>query len=292
MKYFYSAEEHNKPTKVFLNLRASKKAEVFSEAYFRGLYRRRLSNYLKGMWKYSLEAFELEWPREFGKSREEYETAAEYEAARNAYMDERNETLEDWQPEPWDEAAERAEFEQDYQRELHNLTKVLPLEILNRVADLRVLALDMAAPDIKRDIVKLCRENERKENKWAQEMGAHYRKLVEKYPESFIDKLHLHDGRFTGFEWQDGNLVFDMNDECITHLYCSRVVFVDCEILQMQEDLIGSEWLYEEVHEDGNGFIVHVLTFNWDREGYHKYDELTLRCRDVILEPGSPKDYD
>ena len=281
MKFFYSADEHNREIMLFLAVRASRKAEVFSEEYFKSLYRRKLRRHLKDMWKYSTEGLEQEWPQDFSRSPDEFETAAEYEAARNAYLEERWEMLEDWQPESWDEAAERAEFERDYQRELKLIPENLPPEILNKVADLRVLALGMAAPDVKREIIALERENQRRETEWLQALQAHHRRMCEKYPNSFIAKLYMHDAVFANKSWQGKNLVLDMDGSQETS---SRAVFVDCEILQMQDDLIGSEWLYDEVHEDGDKFIVHILTFNWDRDGDKKYSELTLRCSDVELE--------
>ena len=284
MKFFYSADEHNNAPVTFTNVRASRKAEVFSEAYFRSLYSRKLRSRLKRMWKFSMEAFELEWPAEFTRLPEEFASAAEYEAARTEYMEKRREALDDWQPEPWDEDAERADFEQAYQLEMQHLSKTLPPEILNKVADIRVLALGMAAPDVKRDILALCAANERREEEWLRELQAHHGRLCEKYPGSFIERLYMHDAVFAGMRWQGGNLVLDMDGSGCLRETGSRAVFLDCEILKMQQDLIGSEWLYQEVHEAGGRFVVHVLTFNWNREGAQKYDELTLRASDAELE--------
>lgn len=284
MKFFYSADEHNNAPITFTNVRASGKAEVFSEAYFRSLYRRKLRRYLKHMWEYSTEAFELEWPADFARSPEEFETAADYEAARTEYLEKRKEALDEWQPEPWDEAAERADFEQAYQLEMQHLSKALPPEILNKVADIRVLALGMAAPDVKRDILAICRENMRREKEQMQALRAHLEYMCAKYPGSFIEKMYMHDAVFTGMHWQGENLVFDMDGSGCLRETGSRVTFMNCEILQMQQDLIGSEWLYQEVHEEGGRFIVHVLTFNWNREGYSKYDELTLCASGAELE--------
>lgn len=284
MKFFYSADEHNNAPVTFTNVRASRKAEVFSEAYFCSLYSRKLRSHLKRMWKFSTEAFELEWPAEFTRPPEEFETAADYEAARAEYLENRKEALDDWQPEPWDEAAKRADFERDYQWELQGLARNLPPEILNKVADLRVLALGMAAPDVKRDILALERKNQREEIEWLQALRTHHEQMCKKYPGSFIERLYMHDAVFAGMHWQGENLIFDMDGSGCLRETGSRVTFMNCEILQMQQDLTGSEWLYQEVHEDGGRFIVHVLTFNWNREGYSKYDELTLRASDVELE--------
>lgn len=283
MQFYYSAEEHNSAPLTFANVRASKKAAQFSEDYFRSLYRRKMNGHLKRMREYSTEAFEEKWPRDFNRLPDEFETGAEYEAARAEYLERRNEAMEDWQPEPWNEASERADFERSYRAEMQYLSRVLPQEILNAVADLRVLALGMAAPDVKRQILALCRENRRREAERQRALQDHFTRMRERHPGSFIEKLSLHDAVFAQTCRQGRQLVLRMNDVPGREETPVEVCFADCEILKMQDDLIGSEWLYAEVHEDGDRFIVHVLTFNRNREGYTKYDELTLRCRDAEL---------
>lgn len=226
MRYF-TQEWYEMMQHTYLPVRVSAKAEVFSEEYFQGLYKRKLKKRLKEMHE--------AWEEDVAEGRDE---------------------------EPWNEENERAEFKQYFQNNISFLQDFLPEEILSMVADIRVLALRMGSRQVKTAIEKFCRENEQRVRKPFGEYNRHLELMKKKYDLPFIRHLDFHDWTVSIREGDTLEIFIDEPYEENT----ARLIFENPRILRLDEQVSGGDWLYEEIHEAEQGFELHVLCFNWNFE--------------------------
>lgn len=225
--HYFTQEWYETMQHIYLPVRVSAKAEVFSEEYFQSLYRRKLRKRLKDMRK--------AWEEDVAEGRDE---------------------------EPWNEENERAEFERGFQNDISALKNNLPEEILSMVADIRVLALRMGSRQVKEAIGKFCRENEKRVAKAFEDYNRHLESLKKKHDLPFIRHLEFHDWTISIREGDPLEILMDEPYEENT----ARLIFEDSHILRLDEQVSGGDWLYEEIHEAEQGFELHVLSFNWDFE--------------------------
>ena len=277
------------PSPALSALRASKHAEIFLERYFQALYRRKLRAHLKKVKEYSEYSFEDEYPDyagPFDGRLEDYESAEEFERARNEYASDREELRAKWEPTIYDEARERVEFEEAYRERMDYLREELPEDILKQVADIRVLALQVAAPEVKAQIQRFVNAAERKCIRPAKAYWKGFEKLLKKYPDSFLQRFYFHDSAISGIQKRGKNLVVSLNNErwntCENEI--TRITFVNCEILRRDKDLTGSDWLYEEIYEIKGGWEIHVMAFHEEHTKANPLNELIVRAEDVRLE--------
>lgn len=226
MRYF-TKEWYEMMQHMYLPVRVSTKAEVFSEEYFQGLYKRKLRKWLKNM--------RSAWEEDVAEGRED---------------------------EAWNEENERAEFQRGFQNDISALKDILPEEILSMVADIRVLALRMGSRQVKTEIEKFCRENEKRVQKPFGEYNRHLAALQKKHDLPFIRHFEFHDWTISIREGDPLEILMDEPYE--ENTVC--IAFEDYHILRLDEQVSGGEWLYEEIHEAEQGFELHVLCFNWNFE--------------------------
>lgn len=58
----------------------------------------------------------------------------------------------------------------------------------------------------------------------------------------------------------------------------NHITLIAPEIMKLDEQIIGSTWLYNELYRTGDGYEVHVL---FAGKGM---PELMVRCKDIVLE--------
>ena len=184
---------------------------------------------------------------------------------------------------PYDEAATDERTEEQYRCQLQRLKDFLPEDIMNRTADLRVLALDIASREVKALLKDWCEQNER-ETKAAQE--AYWAMEKEAVEEGLLDHTlmanlaWLHDADIK--EWkQDGdNLVMTLE-------YGERYIltFENGQILEQDGDPAGGQWLYKEVYpaEDG-GVEVHILIWTCHGMFDAELSYLTVKADNIKYE--------
>lgn len=132
------------------NLEESEQAAVFSEAYFQELYALREADMLEMQKLLPGMAFE----EMFGISEEIF---SEFEDAATQYQ-QAKETFEHMKKNrgPFDEVKEKENFAAFFQGQIRTLQENLPPEILNEVADIRVLALGAATAPVIEEITMFC----------------------------------------------------------------------------------------------------------------------------------------
>jgi len=259
-------------------LRADKRAETFSEEYFEKLYKKAVAEHIAMMERVNSVKFEDIYPEEFYceplgdyvLSQEEIEELkAEYyerrEAAKYCF-----ETM-DRSVVP---SSEKRKFRRNWKCQMEIYNKNLPSEILDMVADIRVLALGNASAEVKKAITAFCRDNEKTVNKTMSDYWKYYKKAFGKNEPHFADGFDLHDCYVTSCHKSGKNIVMHLEGGMTN---TTRVVFRDTEVLCREEPLRGAWWLYDELYKTENGYEMHVLLYKKELVYF------TLTCTDVEI---------
>jgi hypothetical protein len=192
--------------------------------------------------------------------------------------------LEEWMElraeleEAFDEGQERRLFREGYLCDLEIFRTRTPAKILEKVADIRVLALGFCTAEVYRDF-------------------RDYRALCEKWTEKTmeeawnmqkaqgLDKVwtggySLHDSLVQSVKREGEDLVLEFEyDEEASWPEIRGVRFQDAKILKQEGPVPNAWWLYDEIWKTGEGsFEIHALL--WRNEDLL---ELTIECRDTEL---------
>ena len=268
---------------MLFEVRGDRRAAAFSEEFFQSLYARKQREWLASAQEMVIETFGEEWPEEFQASPEMYRSPKAYKKARQEYLRVRNEVLKGIQKDV-NEATLKAGFADWYQRELGQIEENYPKEILDGVADVRVLALGVVSPEVKKKIDRFVQELEERNQAPIYSYARHKTELLEKHPGSFIEAFGFHDAVVERVEQRGRELVLDLMRD-YEDAEPVRLRFLDCEIVRMDGGLEGADWLYEEIYEgESGGWEIHVLFFNCDACEDDPLGELILRAADVVIE--------
>ncbi len=209
-----------------LLLKESKEAEIFSEDYYVKLYNKKLKEWLKE----ESEIFNLD------NGEQEFDL----KVATDNFNNINKNTIED-------------------------LKRNLPKEILEQVKDIRVLALNEASKEVKKEIDKLCakcnKEMEKASRAYNKYLTEEFREDRDKDKIEIIRNLFFHDSVIIGTKTNKSNLTINIDNTHGFGLF-NKIVMQDYEILKCEDKLEGSIWLYEEVYFNDNRIELHVLLWN------------------------------
>ena len=154
-------------------------------------------------------------------------------------------------------AAEKAAeaFEASHQENVSFVKQSLPQSILERVADIRVLALGSAAPDITDDIVKYCGQVNRRCEKVEEEYERQFETLSETYGWEKINTVsHIANSEIELCEADgNGNFVFATSKE-YTGVAC-RIDLIGAKVLRCDEGLVGAAVAHYELLPTDDGHL-------------------------------------
>jgi len=242
-------------------LTISQQAEVFSEEYFKKLYRRKERKWLKELEEIAEINLAEVLPEELcfipadGSATDE----AELEEAKSVYDEFREKARESFENRhPFDPEQERKNFKKWFRFKVKELQEKLPEAILEKVADIRVLALDCASAEVKKEIRRFCRGN----HKSVQSAMAGYRKQYERQfkgnPPAFAEKISLHDCIIKSCRKSGKDLIITLdNSGGFTNI--NQLCLKNCEVLKQEAPLRGAWCLYEELYKTGDKFEIHFL---------------------------------
>lgn len=240
-------------------IKVSKKAESFDEKFFRELYNQKLDWMLESDKKMSEMKFEDLFP-EFDPFEFEDETA--YEQARREFK-----------PVVFTEEWRRQNFAEQYRSRVRHLKSVLPEEILSKVADIRVLALDVASAEVKRLVTAFSKKYEREVRRVLKEFHkAEEREFGGNFPEFY--NISLHDCTVLSCCMRGKDLVLKL-DNYGGFTSAVGVIFKNAEIIEREERLAGAKWLFSEIYKCERGLEIHAMLIGND------YKYLTLQCEDT-----------
>ena len=179
--------------------------------------------------------------------------------------------------EEFDEAGERQRFEENYAREMEDYRIRTPGKILEKVADIRLLALGICTEAVFKELEE-------------------YRSLCEKRTEEIMDKgwelqqaqglaqhwtgeHSLHDSFVLSLNREGADLILEFErDEDVTWPEIRAIRFRDAKILNREQPVENAWWLYDEIWKSDRGYEVHGLL--WKDGGVF---ELTIECREPEL---------
>ncbi len=272
MKYFTKQwYEDMQRTSMYLSLKVSKKAENFSEEYYRDLYKIQEDEWLRlqnEMYKVKFEEIYPEYANITILNKEKYE--------------ERERRLEDFnKTTAFDLEKAKKEFNELHKSNIENLKNKLPEYILNDVADIRILALHRASEYVKKLITDYCKNKRTIVKKTFEDYEKYYNKELKEYKDNIVENLHLHDCLITKIIKQKDKLTIEIDSsESFTDI--QTIIFEDYEIIEEEMNFINGWWLYEEIYIKNNIYEIHILIDVPQNNKYCKsLGYLTLKARKV-----------
>ena len=263
MKYMTKVwYETSQKTDYHVLLKASKQAETFSEEYFKWLYEKKEAAWIKDQKEAAEVSFEDLYPEEFCvKNLAEYGFSPDkIEAAKKGYFEMREQILQNYDEicHEFDPVQEKKIFRRMMHNNIKNLKANLPDEILRKVADIRVLALNYASADIKKEITAFCRANDRTVDEASKAYLKECRKAFKKGNIPVFENASFHDCRIVSCRKKGADLVLTLdNSGGFTNI--SQIKFKDCMVIKQDKPLHNAVWLYDEIYKTDTGYEFHVL---------------------------------
>lgn len=249
MKYFTKQwYEDIQKAHMYYSLKVSKKAENFSEEYYKELYKKEENKWLrlqKEMFKVKFEDIYPEYANINILNKEECE--------------ERERLLEDfYKTNSFDLEKAKQQFNELHKWNIENLKYKLPSEILNNVADIRVLALERASEYVKKLIIDYCKDKNVMIEKARKDYEEYYNKELKARKDNIVEELYLHDCLITNIIKEKDKLTIEI-DSSAGFTDIKAVIFEDYEIIEEDMNFINGWWLYEEVYIENNIYEIHAL---------------------------------
>ena len=234
----------------YLTLKASKKAETFSEEFYQELYKREEKKYLK-------------------MAKDFFET--DIETAFDEFIEE--DFCDD--DEEFDPEKEKENFKFYLRNSLKNYKSLFPEDVFKKVADTRVLALGVVSPEVKADITKYCKDNEKMVKRAMKECSKQFQKEFKSGAPDFA-RMDLHDCQVTSFKKKGKNYILSVdNSDGFTDI--TEVRFVNCKIVKQDAPLHGAWYLYDEIYKVDDHYEIHALLMK------KELIDLIIEADDVVL---------
>ena len=269
---------------ICLDLEVDTKAEKLSEEYYKELYNSKLNSFLEE----EKEVSEMDYEPETWEdiqimddegniiSAREVMSEEEFEALRQQLLEE-EQNQQDVEIEPYDEEASTNDFLEMHQDEIEELKENLPKEILDEVADIRVLALGVATEKVKDLVDKYSHECEMKFEKPFNEYNKHWYSISDKVPANIKENYNFHDCRILDIKKEGNDIVFELdNSGGFTNI--NKIIYKDAEILE-NNFVEGCYWVYDEMYLCDKGYEFHIAV-----DGENGYNYITLTASDVTFE--------
>lgn len=233
MKYFTKEwYELCQKTSFHLLLEEEKQAGIFSEEYFQQLYNIKL----------------IEW--------------LDLQQQITSYIV-KSETLDGDYTEhkPFDREKAIEQFNNQYIYKQEYIKKVLPENILNELADLRVFVLDKATHNIIEAVTLFCVQNKKSVNRTIEEYRKYYKKALKSFDKNMVENIRFHDCMIVKSNKKDKSLILLLDNKGgFTDI--NEVTFENYNIIKQDGLLENSWWLYDEIYKVNDKYELHVLFQN------------------------------
>lgn len=281
MKYF-TKEWYDmcQRTMYHYDLRADKRAESFSEEYFRKLYAAAEAEHMAFEEHVCNISFDDVYPEKFDYERLDVDgyTPEQLATLESEYYEMRDAAKDSFEANTrvYDPASAKCTFRSLWKDKLQTLAENLPGEILHKVADIRVLALGRASAEVKKAVRDFCKANERSIKKTVGEYRKYFKKAFAKGAPAFAEEMDLHDCEVTSCRKAGKNVVLRL-DNSGGFTNATGVTFRNAEILCREKTLRGARWLYDEIYKTDAGYEIHALL--WKNEAVY----FTVTCSDAEI---------
>lgn|GEM_PF-655232 len=177
---------------------------------------------------------------------------------------------------PWDEAAETEAFQAGYQKKLRDCSAILPREILEQVADIRVLALGRCSGKVKQLVGRFCREQDEKADKLLTAYEEYWERRSRHFPDHILENYGFDYCVVTAIGRDGDNVVMTLdNTGCYDDV--NTVIWKNAEILELEDGVVGGRWMDHELYQVSGGYEFHSILEG--ENGQLCY--LTLKAEDV-----------
>ena len=230
-----------------LDLKKSKQAETFSEEFYQQIY----EDFLFEMMEFYEELLDMPFKEFCEDYFEDVESPTE-EDIEKAHIE-----YDDFLAR-FELKKMRKELDESHESNIANYKENIPQEILDKVADIRVFALDFASPIVKKEITAFSKKKEKETNKVIKEYYKYFKKLLKENKNTFIDDFDFHDCVITSCLEQDNNLTLSL-DNFGGFTDITGIVFKNYTIIKQDSSLKDAWWLYEEIYKTNDGYELHIL---------------------------------
>lgn len=250
MKYFTKEwYELCRCTSLHFNLRAHNGTVKKDEALYRRLYKRKLSVFIqeeKEHYDYNPRGYQEAYQQDFS----------------------------------FDLVKDR--FDEYQVMKIQEIHKTVPQELIDQIADLRMLALGYCTSDMKKQLTKVSLDNEKKVRTVFESYKEEYAK--QKIPERIMNDINFHDAYVSHVDIikNEGceDIIIDFYYGVFTEN--NRIVFKNAKFITQEQELVDQVFLYKEVYrvplnQALSGYEFHMLLFR------EEPCECTIRCSDIIV---------
>jgi len=173
-------------------------------------------------------------------------------------------------------------FEDFYNSYLKLFTKYFPKYILEKVADIRMLALKKVSPSNFYMIQEYADKKFRDYENITAEYLKEYIKIKDKLPKKIEDNFNLHDCLITNIVKEENKYIIEL--DCSSGFVdIKKIIFKDYKILEEEMKFINGWCLYQEIYIVDEEYEIHLMIDVPNKEdsnlGY-----LTIRAKDVVFE--------
>lgn len=170
----------------------------------------------------------------------------------------------------------KASFDRSIEFNQNYLSSILPNHVKEELEDIKLISLDYATPHDYQILENFCIQNQEIVDKAIKEFDTERQSYKSFYQENNLENFGYHDAYVKEIIFENKDLIIDM-DNSFGFTEVNKVRFVECEVVKMDEDLIDSYWLYEELYPHEKGIEVHIL-FAKDED----FKELILIAKKII----------
>ena len=261
MKYFTKAwYELSQKTGIHFLLEEDEKAQAFSEEYFQDLYEQKLKNWLELQERAASCSFEEIFPEEIAiENFGDNISQEEIEVIKASYREQRELAKERFDSrEPFDREKAAKQFHEAFLFNQGHYRNILPGEILDNIADIRVFALGRASRQVIDAVTRFCENNQEQMAEVIREYRKYYESAAESFEESIVQNLNFHDCVILDLVQSERSLsIFFDHSAGFTDI--DEVRFDNYEILKLEDSLKKAWWLYDELYRTNDKYELHVL---------------------------------
>lgn len=250
-------------TSIYLGLKVNNKAEKLSEDFYQEVYAKAKKRHIKDLYDFT----------DYNKFKKIFLESID------DYNDLKEEDIEQEFRNANEEMFLGMSLEEHFDYCQNNLIEqyksAIPENILNKVKDIRVLALGYASSEVYKLLKKYCDDNEKFVEEKLRESEKVEEEQFENEPISFIEES-FHDCFIIDINKDKNDLVIELDNEN-EFTDKTEITFKNYNII-LDEDIKETYWLYNEVYKNEVGYEVHILTsINDDLK------ELIIECDDIKI---------
>ncbi|MCE5285146.1 MAG: DUF4085 domain-containing protein, partial [Pelosinus sp.] len=187
---------------------------------------------------------------------------AEITLLKASYQKEREAAKKNYIPhEPFDREKASEQFQKAFLYKQEHTKRILPGDILNRIADIRVYALDNASRQVIKAVTKFCEANEQSVNRTTKEYEKYYKEALKSLDSNVVKNINFHDCKIIEIKQSELSLsiLFD-NFGGFTDI--DEMQFENYKIIKQDGFMQNSCWLYDEIYKSNGKYELQVLLRN------------------------------